>query len=70
MPDYSKQLANAINAMTKRATESTLAFSAPVKRALTISEILDIGYDGVEPVQMSDGDDILRALTAETRAQD
>lgn len=57
MPDYSKQLANAINVMTKRATETTLAYSAPVKRALTISEILDIGYDGVEPVQMSEADE-------------
>jgi hypothetical protein len=52
MTEYSKQLVNAINAMTKRGTDVTLAFTAPTKR--TVRDILDIGYDGVSPVELSE----------------
>lgn len=65
MPDYSKQLANAINAMTKRAVEPTLALSAPAKRALTLSQILDIGYDGVEPVRTVEGEIVHPGLSVD-----
>jgi hypothetical protein len=55
MTEYSKQLANAINAMTKRGADTTLAYAAPAKRS--VRDILDIGYDGVLPVELSEGDE-------------
>jgi hypothetical protein len=63
MTDYSTQLANAIDAMTKRDAAPTLALSSPAKR--TLRDILDFGYEDVTPVVMSDGDAILRAIAAE-----
>lgn len=47
MPDYSKQIANAISAMTKRSADAIgmLSTGGSSKRALRVSEILDLRYD-------------------------
>lgn len=63
MPDYSKQIANAISAMTKRSANA-VAMLSPAnssKRSLTVREILDVRYDMCDAEGIGDEDSYLWA---------
>ncbi len=61
MPEYSKQIANAISAMTKRSAGAIAMLAPRAKKQLSVSEILNVRYDLCDAEGMDDENSFLWA---------